>query len=189
VQNMHVLNRQNSSKLRGYNVKSVDFPLGITLDNVELDGFKATGTTDFPATQVNNANFTLGPGPITPASPGIVSVLNTLAATPSNLVAGTNTISNNNPPFPCSAASFVYLAGELFAPVNDVTVNNSGQTITLSAIVQPIVSGAVAPTGTISILEGTNPVAGEPVGGRLTQIPIVNVAPGDHTYTARYLCL
>lgn len=186
VRNMHVLNRQNSSTLRGYNVNGIDFPLGITLDNVELDGFKATGTTDFPATQVNNAKFTLGQGPIVPASPGIVSVLNALAASPANFVTVTSNISNNNPPFPCTASSFVYLAGELFAPANDVEVGSSGQTITLSAIVQPIVSGAAAPTGTINILEGTNVVASAPVGGRLTQIPIAGVAPGPHTYTAQY---
>ena len=186
VRNLHVLNRQNSSTLRGYNVGGIDFPLRITLDNVELDGFKATGTTDFPATQVNNANFILGPGPIIPASPGIASVLNTLAATPANFVTVTNNVSNNNPPFPCSAASFVYLAGELFAPANNVRVDTSGQTITLSAIVQAIVSGAPAPTGTINILEGTTSVASAPVGGRVTQIPIAGVASGPHTYTAQY---
>lgn len=186
VRNLHVLNRQNSSTLRGYNVNGIDLPLGITLDNVELDGFKATGTTDFPATQVNNANFTLGPGPITPANPGIVSVLSSLAATPANFVTVTNNVSNSNPPFPCSAANFVYLAGELFAPANDVMVDTSGQTITLSAIVQAIVSGAPAPTGTISLLEGTTPVASAPVSGRITQVPIAGVASGPHTYTAQY---
>ncbi len=186
VQNYHVLNRQNSSTLRGYNVNGVNFPLGITFDNVEIDGFKSTGTTDFPATQVNNANFNLGPGPVTPASPGIVSVLNTLAATAANNVTVTNNISNSNPPFPCSAASFVYLAGELFVMPNDVTVDNTGQTITVSAIVQTIVSGAAAPTGTVSVLENGSIVATAPVGGRITQIPIVDVGPGQHTYTAQY---
>lgn len=186
IRNMHVLNRQNSSTLRGYNINGVDFPLGIILDNVELDGFKATGTTDFPATQVNNAKFILGPGPITPATPGIVSVLNALAATPANLVTVTNDISNNNPPFPCTASSFAYLAGELFAPADDVTVGSGGQTITLSVIVQSIVAGAAAPTGTISILEGINTVATAPVSGRLTQIPVANVASGPHAYSAQY---
>lgn len=186
VRNMHVLNRQNSSTLRGYNVNGIDFPLGITLDNVELDGFKATGTTDFPATQVNNVNFILGPGPITPASPGIVSVLDTLAGTPSNFVTVTNNISNSNPSFPCTASSFVYLAGELFVTANNVTVDSSGQTITVSAIVQPIVSGAAAPTGTVNIMEGTSVVASAPLSGRLIQIPVLNVPPGPHTYTAQY---
>lgn len=186
VRNMHVLNRQNSSTLRGYHVGSVDFPLGITLDNVELDGFKATGTTDFPATQVNSANFTLGPGPITPASPGIVSVLNALAANAANFVTVTNNIGNSNPAFPCTAARFVYLAGELFAPAQELDTDDSGQTITLSAIVQPIVSGAPAPTGTISVLQDGNVVATEPVSGRLTQVPITGVVPGPHTFNAQY---
>jgi hypothetical protein len=187
VHNMHVLNRQNSSTLRGYFDTSGNFfPLGITLNNVELDGFKSTGTTDFPATQVNHVNFTLGPDPITPASPGIVSVINALAALPANQVTVVNNISDSNPSFPCTPASFVYLAGELFAEPNNVTMDSSGQTVTLTAIVQPIVSGAAAPTGTISILEGTTVVGSAPLGGRITAIPIANVSAGNHTYTAQY---
>jgi hypothetical protein len=187
VHNMHVLNRQNSSTLEGYsNSSGVVFPLGITLNNVELDGFKSTGTSDFPATQVNHVNFILGPDPITPASPGIVSVLNALAGVPANQVTVVNNISNSNQSFPCTPASFVFLAGELFAEPNNVTTDASGQTVTLSAIVQPIVSGAAAPTGTISILEGTNVVGTAPVSGRITQIPVANVTPGNHTYNAQY---
>jgi polygalacturonase len=187
VHNMHVLNRQNSSTLEGYsNSSAVVFPLGITLNNVELDGFKSTGTTDFPATQVNHVNFILGPDPITPASPGIVSVINALAAVPANQVTVVNNVSNSNPSFACTPASFVFLAGELFTEPNNVTVDSNGQTVTLTAIVQPIVSGAAAPTGTISILEGTSVVGSAPLGGRITQIPIANVSAGNHTYTAQY---
>jgi polygalacturonase len=187
VHNMHVLNRQNSSTVEGYsNSSGVTFPLGITLNNVALDGFKSTGTTDFPATQVNHVNFILGPDPVIPVSPGVVSVINALAAIPANQVTVVNNVSDTNPPFSCTPASFVYLAGELFAPPNNVTVDSSGQTVRLSAIVQPIVSGAAAPTGTISILEGTNVVGSAPVGGRITQVAIANVSNGDHTYTAQY---
>jgi polygalacturonase len=187
VHNMHVLNRQNSSTLEGYsNSSAVVFPLGITLNNAELDGFKSTGTTDFPATQVNHVNFVLGPDPVTPASPGIVSVINALAAVPANQVSVVNNVSNSNPPFPCTAASFVFLAGELFTEPNNVTVDSNGQTVTLTAIVQPIVSGATAPTGTINILEGTNVVGTAPVNGRITPISIANVSEGNHTYTAQY---
>jgi hypothetical protein len=187
VHNMHVLNRQNSSTLEGYsNSSAVVFPLGITLNNVELDGFKSTGTTDFPATQVNHVNFILGPDPLTPENPGIVSVINALAAVPTNQVTVVNKISNSNPSFPCTPATFVFLAGELFAEPNNVTVDSSGQTVTLTAIVQPIVFGAAPPTGTISILEGSNVVGSAPVGGRITQIPIASVSQGTHTYTAQY---
>jgi polygalacturonase len=187
VHNMHVLNRQNSSTVEGYsNSSGVVFPLGITLNNVALDGFKTTGTPDFSATQVNHVNFTLGPDPVTPVSPGVVSVINALAAVPANQVTVTNNVSNSNPPFPCTPASFVYLAGELFAPPNNVTVDQNGQTVTLSAIVQTIVSGAAAPTGTISILEGTNVVGNAPVSGRITQVPVTHVSNGTHTYTAQY---
>ncbi|HKF21905.1 MAG TPA: MBG domain-containing protein [Candidatus Angelobacter sp.] len=188
VHNMHVLNRQNSSTVEGYsNSSGVTFPLGITLNNVALDGFKTTGTPDFPATQVNHVNFILGPDPVTPVNPGVVSVINALAAVPANQVTVTNNVSNSNPPYPCTfPASFVYLAGELFAPPNDVTVDQNGETVTLSAIVQPIVSGAAAPTGTISILEGANVVGSAPVSGRITQVPVANVSSGSHTYTAQY---
>lgn len=187
VHNMHVLNRQNSSTVEGYsNSSGVNFPLGITLNNVALDGFKTTGTPDFPATQVNHVNFTLGPDPVTPVSPGVVSIINGLAAVPANQVTVVNNVSNSNPPFACTPGSFVYLAGELFAPPNDVTVDSGGQTVTLSAIVQPIVSGAAAPTGTINILEGTNVVGSATVSGRITPVAIANVSNGPHTYTAQY---
>jgi hypothetical protein len=187
VHNMHVLNRQNSSTVEGYsNSSGVNFPLGITLNSVALDGFKTTGTPDFPATQVNHVNFILGPDPVTPVSPGVVSVINGLAAVPANQVTVTNNVSNSNPPYPCTPASFVYLAGELFATPNNVTVDQNGQTVTLSAIVQTIVSGAAAPTGTISVLEGSNVVGSAPVTGRITQVPIPNVSNGTHIYTAQY---
>jgi polygalacturonase len=187
VHNMHVLNRQNSSTVEGYfNSGGTIFPLGITLNNVALDGFKTTGTPDFPATQANHVNFILGPDPVTPVSPGVVSVINALAAVPANQVTVVNNVSNSNPPYPCTPASFVYLAGELFATPNNVTVDQNGQTVTLSAIVQPIVFGAAAPTGTISILEGANVVGSAPIGGRITLVPVANVSHGPHTYTAQY---
>jgi len=187
VHNMHVLNRQNSSTVEGYfNSGGTIFPLGITLNNVALDGFKTTGTPDFPATQANHVNFILGPDPVTPVNPGVVSVINALAAVPANQVTVVNNVSNSNPPYPCTPASFVYLAGELFATPNNVAVDQSGQTVTLSAIVQPIVSGAASPTGTISILEGTNVVGSAPVSGRITLVPVTSVSHGPHTYTAQY---
>jgi hypothetical protein len=184
VHNMHVLNRQNSSTVEGYsNTTGISFPLGITLNNVALDGFKTTGTPDFPPAQVNHVNFILGPDPVTPVSPGVVSVINGLVANPANLVTVTNNISNSNPPFPCTANSFVFLAGELFAPPGTVVTDG---TVTLNAIVQPIVFGAAAPTGTISILEGTTVVASAPVAGRITPISISGVGDGTHNYTAQY---
>src|SRR5262249_38500128 len=187
VHNMHVLNRQNSSTVEGYsNSSGVNFPLGITLNNVALDGFKTTGTPDFPATQVNHVNFILGPDPVTPVTPGVVSIINSLAAVPANQVSVVNNVSNSNAPYPCTNVSFVYLAGELFATPNDVTVDSGGQTITLSTIVQLIVFGASAPTGNVSILEGANVVGTAPIGGRITQIPVANVSHGPHTYTALY---
>lgn len=180
VHNMHVLNRQNSSTLEGYfNSSGVLFPLGITLNNVTLDAFRAS---DFPAKQVNHVNFILGPDPL-PAS--MLSAINTLLITSTQLTV-VNNISNNNPPFPCTAASFVYLAGELFVSRKNGAGDESGRTVTLSAILQPIVSGATQPTGAISILEGTNVVGSAPVSGRITRVPVANVTDGTHTFTAQY---
>jgi hypothetical protein len=153
---------------------------------VALDGFKTTGTPDFPATQVNHVNFNLGPDPVTPVNPGVVSIINSLAAAPVNAVSVINNVANNNPPYPCTADSFVYLAAELFTPANNVTVDQNGQTVSLAAIVQPIVFGAAAPTGTINVVENGNVVASAGVVGRITQIPIAGVSSAPHTYTAQY---
>lgn len=183
VRNLHVLNHQNSSTLRGYKADGINFPLSITLDNVALDGFE---TTDLPATQVNDVDFTLGPGPIAPGEPGVVSVLNMLAASPDNLVTVVNGIGNDDAPYACTPDSFVYLAGELFAPASIGSPVTTDGTITLSAIVQPIVAGGPVPTGTINIMEGKDVVASVPVSGRVTDIAIPNVTPGPHTFTGLY---
>src|SRR5690348_21463 len=181
VHNMHVLNRQNSSTVKGYfDSGGNNFPLGITLDNVELDGFK---TSDFPASQVNHVNFTLGPDPVLPVNPGMVSAITTLAATPANAVSVVNNISNSNASYPCNSSSFVYLAGELFAPPREVV---NGGNLTLSSIVQPIVFGAAASTGTVTVMEGGNAVGSAAITGRVTSIPVSGIGEGTHTYTAQY---
>ena len=183
VRNLHVLNHQNSSTLRGYKADGINFPLSITLDNVALDGFE---TTDLPAAQVNDVDFTLGPGPIAPGDPGVVSVLNMLAASPDNQVTVVNGIGNDVAPSECTPDSFVYLAGELFAPASIGSPVTTDGTITLSAIVQPIVAGVPVPTGTISIMDGKDVVASVPVSGRVSDIAIPNVTPGPHTFTGLY---
>jgi len=98
----------------------------------------------------------------------------------------TNNVSNSNPPYPCTPASFVYLAGELFAPASTASLVTPDGTIRLSAIVQPIVAGAPAPSGRISIMEGEDVVASAPISGRVTDISIPNVTPGPHVFSGLY---
>src|SRR5262249_22932244 len=100
-----------------------------------------------------------------------------------NFVSLTNNISNNNASYPCTPASFVYLAGELFAPPNSAV---NGGTLNLAAIVQPIVSGAAAPTGTVTLIENAITVASAPLAGRITPLQIANISEGTHAYTAKY---
>jgi hypothetical protein len=87
----------------------------------------------------------------------------------------TNNITNPGVPTYDCAGRYVYLAGELSSKTSSVT---SGSSVTLTAIVQPTVSGSAAPTGTISILEGTTVVASGPVAGRLTYLTVPSVSTG-----------
>lgn len=181
VRNMHVLNRGDSSppvRFMGYAAGNVSQPLGITLDNVTLDGFSSK---DFAAKHIHHVSFVLGPGPVRPA--GFVDALGALALVPSNRVAVTNRIANDNIPYPCTDDSFVYLAGELFAPRN--ALGTSG-TVKLSTTLQAIVAGAPPPTGTVSIFDGRNEVAKAEIRGRVARFAIDGASAGTHVYKARY---
>jgi polygalacturonase len=177
------------STLTGYNTSGTVYPLTLTLDNVVFP----SGTTqnDFKApSQVNNAQITLGPGPVS-----IATFLTADAGVPSNNVTVYNNISNSNAPLDCSTA-FVYLTGDLTAPTNTAT---TGQPFTVTAVLQNVVSPLMAGTisypqqnmpngGTIQLLEGSNVVASAVVnGGRLTNITIPSMTAGTHVYTAQYL--
>jgi hypothetical protein len=192
IRNLHQLiwGKKNST-LEGYDLSGVAYPLGLTLDNVIFDNYATGGLT---GSNVNNAAFTLGPGPVT-----IANDLESLAGTAANNITITNDIGNSSPPLDCSKA-FVYLAGELFAGTSTPA---AGQPLALTAIVQPIASYSSsyplsgAPTGTITIFDGSTPVASGPVTApsvsytnasmrTLTQIAVPSVTVGTHTYTAEY---
>jgi polygalacturonase len=149
-----------SIKLTGY---SATYPLGLTLDNVIFD---QTPTSIISS----SANVLVGPGP----------------SNISGMISGTGvTVTNNvtNPgasPYDCTG-KYMYISGELFGNAN-IT---SADAVALSAIVQPAVSGAVAPTGTVNLLEGATVVSTVPLSD-LTQFSIANPGAGTHTYTAHY---
>ncbi len=191
ISNFHQLIRNSSYKstIQGYNTNGIVYPVTLTMDNVVFDG--AVNQNDWKAPgQVNNAQITLGPGPVS-----IATFLTVDASVSSNNVTLYNNISNSNAPFDCTSA-FVYLSGDLTAPT---AIATTGNTFTVTAVLQNVVSapmsGTVAypqqnmPTGTIQILEGTNVVASGAIanGSRLTGLTIPAMTSGTHVYTAKYL--
>jgi hypothetical protein len=220
LQNINVVNEDKTSDdsgvstLKGYDYNGVNHPLLMTMDNVVFSSANsmstdfAVGTCGTSPTQYGDcdATLTFGPDPATPESQ-----LATLAGTPANLISVTNNIDDSNPPYDCTS-KFTYLAGELFGSSTTVT---TGGTVTLTAIVQPIVAStglsmafvAPAPTGTISIYDNGNPtpVVSQTVTApavsylcaketttycsskrSLTTITIPSVTAGTHVYTASY---
>jgi polygalacturonase len=151
---------------------SAQFPLGLTLNNVVFDTLKATDIT--PASQF--ANITLGPGP--------VSADLTASLSGTGVTVTTNITNPNEAPFSCTNA-FVFLAGELTGPPAQVAI---APVVNLIAIVEPVVSGAATPTGTVQITENGNVVGTAPLSGtsNLVNIALTNVAAGPHTYSATY---
>ena len=156
------------------------------MDSVYFDG---DAQNDFKAPDnVNNVQFTFGPGPVSAASFFAAD-----AAVPSNYVTVTNSVTNSNAALDCSKA-FVYLAGDLFAHTPMVTEGTSPTVIAvLQNVVSPLVAGTIqfpqqnAPTGTIQLLEGMNVVANGQLTGRLASIAVPQITAGTHTYTAQYL--
>ena len=181
LRNIHVLNEQNYSTMRGYSSGPV-YPLILTLDNVQMDGaqYGDFAKSDSYGPKVGNAVFTVGTGPVNITNwlewLGGVSVID-------------NTVANNASVYDCTG-KFVYAAGELFTSSINV---RASQSATLLAIVQPIVFGSPSPTGSIAIFEGPIQVASTAISGHMSSSPrtlsnltIPNVSAGTHTYTAEY---
>ena len=168
LNNIHVLTGgKGDVELDG---ASAQLPLGLTLNNVVFD----TTPTITPASQY--ANITLGAGPVS------TSLTNNLSGTG---VTVTNNITNpSEAPFSCTNA-FVYLAGELTGPPAAV---DTAPVANLIAIVEPVVSGAATPTGTVQIMEGGNVVGTAQLFGSsdLVNIALTNVTAGSHSYSAVY---
>ena len=159
LRNFHSL-ESGSMTFEGY---SPSYPLGLTMDNVQIDGVKASNLT------ASYANITLGPGAVnfSPTGTGV------------NI---TNDIVNPAVIRDFSTA-FPLAAGELFPTVGSTI---TGSTIPVTVQILPITAGAAAPSGTVLIMEGANVVASATVAGVLTSTQILSVPSGTHTYTAAY---
>jgi hypothetical protein len=186
--NVHKLihNSSYKSTMTGYNTNGVVYPLTVTLDNISFDG---DGSNDFKAPDnFNNVQFTFGPGPVSMAS-----FLTADAAVPSNYITVTNSISNPGETAYSCTGVFVYLAGDLTAPSATVTAGTSPKiTAVLQNLVSPLVAGTIsypqqnAPTGTISLMEGSTVIGTVTISGRLTYFTVPSIAAGTHVYTALY---
>ena len=178
MQNVHATT-EGLVQLMGHDAS---VPTTISLNNVQVDGVKTSDVTS------QFANVTVGPDPV-----------NFTAMLTGSGVAITNQVSTANAPYACPASAFPKTAGELVPGPSQVP---SGQTINVAAQVLPLkeipfqtykTSGATtlalpAPTGSVSILDGTTEVGRAQFGGSGTwlTVPVQGLAPGPHTLTAAY---
>lgn len=169
-------------QLQGY---SATYPLGLTLDNVNF--------TTISSSQVSaeNANITLGPGPVNFAA--------YISGSGVNL---TNSITNPTESlYACSSSSFPLLAPEFFGSAAQLT---PAQPLTLTAIFEPVrepnwesTSGQysstsayypVEPTGTVTFYDGSSQVGQATLSGSsdLATVTLSSQSVGSHNYTAVY---
>jgi hypothetical protein len=165
LNNVHMIDKGNFSTFKGSATNKI---LTMFMDNVVFDAFSGS---DFTSTYTSNASFTLGPGS--------VSFLSTLTSNNDTVI---NNISTSPPAYDCTGR-FVFLAGDLYTKTPTVA---PGSSVTLSSVLQQAIIENAAPTGTISILEGSTTVASATLSGRLTNFTIPNLSAGTHTYVASY---
>ena len=115
---------------------------------------------------------------LTPASPSVP------ASYP--IVAGLGTLAAAN-------YSFTFVNGTLTIAKGSVTIvlaapatANLGGSVTLTATLSP--STAIAPTGSISFLDGTTSLGSAPIGaGNVASLPVTFTTAGNHSITAVYI--
>ena len=171
MQDVHMLSTDSNSTFVGYDASRV---LTMTMDDVVWDAYSSS---DFTSAYTSNAAFTLGPGKV-----NFASTLQANAPSDPNVTVTNNITNTSVSTYDCTGR-YTYVAGELYSKTSSVT---SGSPVTLTSILQPTVSGSAAPTGTISILEGTTFVASGPVAGRLTYLTVPSVGTGPHIHTVQY---
>lgn len=193
--NIHIIT-EGTINLSGYanTGATVIHPATLNFDNFIVDVLKQTDFSPTPSYLTIN----LGPGPVSP-------LLQTQTGTGVTYTGGVT-----NPtaaPYPCSAASFQYLVGELYGSTGGTTnlhtasATTNGQ-LTLTAMLQPAMSqvsyasisgqgsysGTAAPTAAVQFLEGTRVVGTGTLGGNgtIASVTLSGITAGAHTYTAYY---
>jgi hypothetical protein len=151
----------------------------LTLDNVNV----AAALDLTPAPRF--IHITLGPGPVAPAS------LQRL--TGSGVTYDGKITNTTEAPYPCSAANFLMLVGELFLSTRGATnLQNislsAPATFTLNAVVEPTAAEYAAPASAIEFYEGANSVGSAQLGGNgtLAQVTLSGISRGTHIFSARY---
>jgi hypothetical protein len=184
IRNAHFLT-PGRLQLQGYDA---DHTTTLTLDNVVFDTLNPTDIT--PAPQFTT--ITLGPGEVYP------DLLQMLAG--DGVAYGGSAPVDNANALDCTNA-FPYVVGELY--LSTASQNNlrtlsttSGESFTLSAMVQPAMSqvsyaawtGTPPLTNPIVFLEGSTVVGTASLGanGTLASLALTDVTPGTHMYTAQY---
>jgi uncharacterized protein (TIGR03437 family) len=144
------------------------------ITSMTLDNLNVAGVPDVTSHAPENVAITLGPGPVNPPS---------LQKLTGPGVAYTGSITDPaEAAYPCSAANFPPLTGELYAS------SVGAASLTLNAIVERAAAEYPEPTSPIAFYEGTNRVGTAVLGGNgtLATLTLSGVAAGIHTYTAQY---
>jgi len=180
LQNVHATT-EGTVTIEGHDAQAATT---ITLNNVQLDGIKASDITQ------EYVSYTLGPDPV-----NFASMLTGAGVTV------TDNVKTSNPPYPCPASMFSPIAGELIPGPPDAAPGDN-----LAVQVQVFPTKAVpyatylanlktdpnatlalpAPSGTVAIYDGAAVAGMAPVAGPLTTIPLGPLGVGVHTLTAAY---
>lgn len=180
LRNVHATT-EGTVKIEGHDTS---VPTTISLSNVQIDNMKTSDMTQ------EYVSYSLGPDPVSFAS--------MLSGTG---VAVQNNVSTSNGPYSCPAAVFAPIAGELIPGPGSLA---AGRTLTVQA--QVFTTKAVpyqtylanlktnanatlsmtAPTGTVTVYDGTSVVGSTVIGGGLVSIPLGALGMGTHVLSAVY---
>jgi polygalacturonase len=160
-------------------------PTTVTLDNVQVDGIRASDMTQ------QYAQVKLGPDPV-----------NFSAMLHGTGIAVTNNVSTANAPYACQASAFSPVGGELIPGPGQIAAGTplavSVQVFTTKAVPyatyatnrkqDPTATLALAaPTGTVTIYDGDTAVGSVTLdGSSVLSVPLADLAVGIHTLTAAY---
>jgi uncharacterized protein (TIGR03437 family) len=181
LQNIHAIT-EGTVQIEGHDT---NVPTIITLNNVQIDGIKASDVTS------EYAYYTLGRDPVNFAP--LIKGTNVLIA---------DNISNSNPPYTCPATIFSPIAGELLPGAPQIpagqALNVTVQVFTTKAVpyqtyltnlkTNPNATLALpAPTGTVTINDGSTTVGTAALtGSQFLSVPVSSLSQGAHTLTATY---